>query len=537
MFDHLRGPARSGRLTFLFTSAMAAAFALALGAGLADPIHAGPDAEVNAFELQAIALVNAERAAIGRSPLSPDARLFEADEAHATWMAATGNFQHSGQGGSTPGGRALAAGYTYTVLGETLALGQVSPEEVIRGRPCDQFCGTVCDGSNRCDGFKQSPSHWTILMGSNYRDIGAAYVLGGSPVNHWWALTVGNSSSPTVPLDGTPPPTGSPTPTPTATRTRTATPGIPTATRTPTRTPTRTATQPLPTATRTATRTPTRTATATWTPTRTPTRTATRTATRTPTRTATGTATQTATATWTSTATRTPTRTTTAVAPTATRTRTATLVPPTATRTATPVIPTATRTRTTTPVPSTATRTPTRTPTRTATLTTAPPTPTRTASPPGPTATRPPANSIIIGSVQVQGRTAWQDIRILIDGVDRAVTGDNGRFVVLGVVPGLRTIEARRAGTLVSRGVFDIGSGRLVDVGGTLLVSGDVFANGSIDLLDLLSVSAALGRCRGMPSYQAFVDLDGSGCVDAADVDLVSGNLGRVGPTGWTVAP
>ncbi len=538
MTVHPRRPARTGRATFVPMGRMVFAaaatgtmFALALGAGLADPIHAGLDAEVNAFELQAIALVNEERAALGRSALAPDLRLFEADEAHATWMAATGNFQHLGEGGSSPGSRAQAAGYPYSVLGETLAVGQETPEEVIRGRPCDQFCGTICDASSRCDGFKQSPSHWTILMGTAYRDIGAAYVLGTGNRLHWWALTVGNSSSPTVPLDGTP----------VATMTRTATR---TATRAPTstvtRTPTRTAT-PLPPPT---TRTPTRTAT----PSRTPTRTTTPTATWTATRTTTPLP---------PTATRTPTRTTTPPPPTATptssrtATRTTTPQPPTASRTATrtataspspPRTSTQTATRTPTASPSrSATPTLTRTatvppsPTRTPTRTTAPPTP--TAVPSGPTATRPPANAILIGQVRVQGRTDWRDTRILVDGEEHAVTGDDGWFLVLGVAPGLRTVEARRAGALSSRGIFDVGAGQLVSLGGTVLIAGDVLANGTIDLLDSLSVNASLGRCIGDSSYQAFVDLDGSGCVDPADASLVNGNLGRVGPTGWTGAP
>jgi hypothetical protein len=125
----------------------------------------------------------------------------------------------------------------------------------------------------------------------------------------------------------------------------------------------------------------------------------------------------------------------------------------------------------------------------------------------------------------------------VVDGEERAVTGDDGWFLALSVEPGLRTVEAQRAGALASRGTFEVGAGQLVSLGETVLVSGDVLANGTIDLLDLLSVNASLGRCLGDSSYQAFVDLDGSGCVDPADAGLVSGNLGRTGPTGWTGAP
>ena len=68
----------------------------------------------------------------------------------------------------------LDAGYRYTALGEVLARGQRSPDEVVRGRPCDNRCSTSCDASRRCDGWKQSPGHWRILTSARYRDAGVA---------------------------------------------------------------------------------------------------------------------------------------------------------------------------------------------------------------------------------------------------------------------------------------------------------------------------------------------------------------------------
>lgn len=424
--------ALSGRGRRLALTALVAALA---GPGLGRPASADLDAaEIHPFELEVVTLVNAERGALGRAPLSPDARLWQSTEGHALWMSATGVFSHAGSGGSTPGQRAQAAGYPFVALGETLAQGQPTPEEVIRGRPCDQFCSTACDGSNHCDGFKQSPSHWNILMSTTYRDIGVGYVKGDTTRMHWWAATVATSTSPTVPLGATPP-------TPAAT----------------------------------ATRTPTRPASAT--PSRTP-----------------------------------------SPPPSATVTRTAT-------RTAAPpATATATRTATRPPASATATRTPM---------------PSATAANPLPSATAgsAPANSILIGRVEVQGRTDWTGSTVWVDDVARATTGDNGRFIVLGVTAGKHVVEARRAGALGSRGTFDVAAAQVKDVGATRLATGDVLSNGAVDLFDLLLVYAAAGRCVGNPSYQAFVDLDGNGCINAADAQLVSGNVGRSGPTGWTVDP
>ena len=223
---------------------VAAPVGLGLGLGLADPIGAptaqsAPLFEVNDFERQVVDIVNAERRARGLAPVQPDRRLWEAAEKHAEWMAANRRLSHTGAGGSTLATRAWTEGYRYTALGEVLARGQRSPDEVVRGRPCDRWCGTVCDGSSRCDGWKQSPGHWNIIVSASYRDLGVAYVPGPADLPHWWGILFGNSRDATQALDlGSVSP-----PTATATATRTA---LPSATRGPSST-------PRPSATRQAT--------------------------------------------------------------------------------------------------------------------------------------------------------------------------------------------------------------------------------------------------------------------------------------------
>ncbi|MCB9175589.1 MAG: hypothetical protein H6648_00410 [Caldilineae bacterium] len=240
------GPRRRSASRFVRTILVAAP--VGLGLGLIPPIgspaaQSAPSLEVNDFERQVVDIVNAERSARGLAPVQPDRRLWDAAEAHAEWMAANRRLSHTGAGGSTLATRAWAEGYRYTALGEVLARGQRSPEEVVRGRPCDRWCGTVCDGSARCDGWKQSPGHWNIIVSPSYRDLGVAYVAGPADMPHWWGILFGNSRDANQPLDlggGLPA-------TPTATKTATT---PPTATRLPSRT-------PWPSATPTATVLPT----------------------------------------------------------------------------------------------------------------------------------------------------------------------------------------------------------------------------------------------------------------------------------------
>ena len=132
---------------------------------------------------------------------------------------------------------------------------------------------------------------------------------------------------------------------------------------------------------------------------------------------------------------------------------------------------------------------------------------------------------------------SYGDTQILVDGVPATVNQANGWFVVLDVEPGPHVVEARYAGALSSQGTFTVLPRRVLFVGATKLVLGDVYVNGVIDTLDVLLVQAALGRCAGQPAYQEFLDLDKSGCVNSADLTIVERNIGRSGPTSWTVNP
>jgi LysM repeat protein len=60
---------------------------------------------------EVLAEINAYRAANGLGPLAENVYLDIAAQNHVNWMAATGTYSHTGEGGSTYTDRALAAGY------------------------------------------------------------------------------------------------------------------------------------------------------------------------------------------------------------------------------------------------------------------------------------------------------------------------------------------------------------------------------------------------------------------------------------------
>ena len=60
---------------------------------------------------QVIALVNGLRASHGLPALSPHPSLNVAAQIQANWVIASGNWGHTGEGGSSPQDRATAAGY------------------------------------------------------------------------------------------------------------------------------------------------------------------------------------------------------------------------------------------------------------------------------------------------------------------------------------------------------------------------------------------------------------------------------------------
>ncbi|MFC9289550.1 CAP domain-containing protein [Streptomyces sp. NPDC057052] len=80
-----------------------------------------------------VALVNSERAKAGCSPVTLNAKLSQAAQAHSADMASHNTMSHTGSDGSDPGQRITRAGYLWSTYGENVAYGYSTPEQVMAG--------------------------------------------------------------------------------------------------------------------------------------------------------------------------------------------------------------------------------------------------------------------------------------------------------------------------------------------------------------------------------------------------------------------
>lgn len=165
--------------------ALAATLALAL-ALLAPPAGAvEPEAAcASDVERQVLALVNAERAALGRAPLALDVRLTAAARRHAEDMRDACFLSHTGSDGSSPFARMADAGYAGG-MGEVAAAGSwpYPPQSVVSS-------------------WMDSSGHRAILVNANARHLGMGYAARlpacplqgyGFPAGGFWAGTTGNA--------------------------------------------------------------------------------------------------------------------------------------------------------------------------------------------------------------------------------------------------------------------------------------------------------------------------------------------------------
>jgi uncharacterized protein YkwD len=160
--------------------------ALACLSVLAGTAKAGevPDVSATApveLEQRVLALANEARAR-GRScgserfdaapPLQASASLREAAGRHARDMARRGYFDHVAPDGSRPKERVQRAGYTLQLIGENIAFGPESAEEVVAG-------------------WLASPGHCANLMDPRFRDMGVAVAKGHKARHFYWVQNLG----------------------------------------------------------------------------------------------------------------------------------------------------------------------------------------------------------------------------------------------------------------------------------------------------------------------------------------------------------
>jgi uncharacterized protein YkwD len=110
-----------------------------------------------------VELVNAERSAVGCSPVKLNAVLTKAAQAHSADMAAHQNMSHTGSDGSSPGERITRAGYGWSTYGENVAYGYATPEQVMAG-------------------WMSSPGHKANILNCAFKEIGVGLA---QPGNYW----------------------------------------------------------------------------------------------------------------------------------------------------------------------------------------------------------------------------------------------------------------------------------------------------------------------------------------------------------------
>jgi uncharacterized protein YkwD len=106
-------------------------------------------------------------------PLTPNPLLDRAAAVHAQDMVQHSYFEHEGRDGSGPAERITRTGYRWRSVGENIASGQTTPEQVVQE-------------------WLASPVHCANLMSSRFTDMGIAYAVDlNSSDGVYWAQVFG----------------------------------------------------------------------------------------------------------------------------------------------------------------------------------------------------------------------------------------------------------------------------------------------------------------------------------------------------------
>ena len=124
-------------------------------------------------------LTNEERAKAGLDPLELNSELANAAESHSDSMAEDDFFSHTGADGYSVGDRVQSNGYQYSTVGENIAAGYTTAEDVVQA-------------------WMDSPGHRDNILNADYTEIGIGYEFlendtGAIDYNHYWTQVFGTS--------------------------------------------------------------------------------------------------------------------------------------------------------------------------------------------------------------------------------------------------------------------------------------------------------------------------------------------------------
>ncbi|UCG31877.1 MAG: CAP domain-containing protein [Phycisphaerales bacterium] len=120
-----------------------------------------------ALVARVIELVNEERTKIGVAPVSESDLLRQVAAQYACRMVEEGFFSHYDSEGEGPGERAVRGGYVFMKLGENLAAGQTTAEQVV------------------AEWMASDQGHRENILSPEWRETGVAVRLGGQHGVYW----------------------------------------------------------------------------------------------------------------------------------------------------------------------------------------------------------------------------------------------------------------------------------------------------------------------------------------------------------------
>ena len=147
-------------------------------ADIAEPIIPAVDVDPpHEFVQRVVDLTNEFRLQNGLSLLGISFELQQAAQQHSSDLAHADYFSHTGLDGRQPWDRAEDSGYNYYTIGENIAAGQLTPEEVVQA-------------------WIDSPPHLENLMNPAFTEIGIGYEYlqddtGLINYNHYWTQLFG----------------------------------------------------------------------------------------------------------------------------------------------------------------------------------------------------------------------------------------------------------------------------------------------------------------------------------------------------------
>ncbi|MGB0716207.1 MAG: CAP domain-containing protein [Phycisphaerae bacterium] len=131
-----------------------------------------------AFEEEVLVLVNNARSTAtdcgsrgtfpAASPLTMEGALTCAARIHSLDMATNNFFDHTNLSGESPGDRVDQTGYSWSTWGENIALGQITPEQVVNAwLDSDGHCANIMNASFTQIGIGYSEgNYWTQVFGA-----------------------------------------------------------------------------------------------------------------------------------------------------------------------------------------------------------------------------------------------------------------------------------------------------------------------------------------------------------------------------------